>query len=561
MLAEPQVLTEDVVCVVPYKHRYDTSMTYYASKQNMVFTLGSRTNAQGFCQAIDDREFKKALCFLHVLDDKAFAREYSPEGNAYERKCGPHGDTLVQRCITDGGQHLFEAVLKKVDTDAVLKKGFSSFSINHSYANILHTIASHGDTAFLHVLTAIRPDLVSVLANTTDGCNMVPLRYAASTSNGELAEMLFGYTDKDKIRRSSLNGQSILDSAIVEKNDRLVELLLSDQSVADRLIRTTKHKHIAVLLAAAVSNYETFKVVYNAFDSRGLLKLKQRDNSMVLYHMITGRDGPKVCQFLKEHWEDTELLTTAIEYCGQTPLQMAARKGLGDVCELLYDTYASRDLLLDPIKKDGSTFFHKLISSVCEQTIENLLARPDFDKRLLAATNDSDFTAVHWAACGSYDIFVMLWNYCRQNDCLPEDGSSGFTMLMMAILSTMCDNIRIINLLLGDHTSSSLALDARNVEGHTALHFAVSENRPDICKILYDHMDSTQICAARTEDGMTALHMAIIANHGEVVEILMQDKTKSHDLIAATNSYDQTAYELATMCFPDVLRLFWRKKV
>lgn len=541
LLIKPEVLTEDVVCVVPYKHRYDLTVAYYASKQDMILSAGGHKYAQRFCQAIDDREFKKAFYLIHVLDDKAFVRE-----------CGPRGDTLVQYCITDGGQLLFEAVLRKVSTDAVLTDGYTTVGKTRTNANILHTITSYGNTEFLRILIAIRPDLVSELANESDSHDMLPLRYAANTSNGELAEILFGYIDKDKIEPFVVRYKSILDKAITKKNHRLVE-----SSISDKLIPTEKKKLEAIYLAAKASNYKTFKAIYNAHTLKGLLGQEHCNNSTILHHMIIGKNGQTACQFIREHGADIDLLT-AIDYDDRRPLQLAACKGLGDVCELLYDTYASRGLLLEPIEKDGSTFFHKLVASECnklvsgeyDQTIKRLTTRPDFDRKLLTAVDDHGLSALQWAAiCGLHDTYILLRDLCTKNDCIPTDDEYRCTTFSMVAI---CGHANVVSLLLKEYANTEL-LGMQYIEGRTALHLAASKGRSDVCRILYDHMSSEQLCLARPSNGTTALHMAVIKEREDIVEILLQDPIKSRDLVNITDINGDTALQLATEYYPEML--------
>ena len=547
---EAVVPSEDVIQVVPYKHRYDMTVAYFASKQDMVLTTKDKDNAQRFCQAIDDKQYRVAFYILHVLTDRTFIK-----------RCGPRGDTLVQCCIVDGCQALFEVVLRRVSTDAVAPWGITLLSALQAIAgygntsectptliSTLRTIAKYGNTEFLQIMIAIRPDLVSELANTPDADNMLPLRYAANNSNGELAEILYGYTDKDKIEPFIIDRKSILDKAITKKNDRLVELLLSDASVADKLIRTDHREYIAVNLAAGVSNYDTFKVVYNAFASRGLLKLKHCNNSTILDLMITGKNGQTACQFIREYGADIDLLT-AVDYNDRRPLQLAACKGLGDVCELLYDTYASHGLLLEPIEKDGSTFFHKLVLK-CGPTIKSLITRPDFDKRLLTAVDQHGLSALQWVAvCGIHDTYIMLRDLCAKNDCLPTDDEYRYATLTMTAIVGHAD---MVSLLLEEYANTEL-LGIQHIEGRTALHLAASKGRSDVCRILYDHMSSEQLCLARSSNGTTALHMAIIKEHPDIIEILLQDPIKSRDLVNATDINGDTAQQLATKYCPDML--------
>ena len=170
---EDLIPSEDIIQVVPYEHRYDTTVAYFASKKNMILT-DRLTDAQTFFNAVDDEQYKIAFYLLCVLDDETFTSEF----NAY-------GDTLVQ-CSAKSPE-LLEAVLRKVDTDAVLLCG-------NNKANVLHTIAKCGDTESLHILIAIRPDLMDTLANMRDSHDRLPIHDAEYISD-ELTEILFMYTD------------------------------------------------------------------------------------------------------------------------------------------------------------------------------------------------------------------------------------------------------------------------------------------------------------------------------------------------------------------------------
>lgn len=165
--------SEDIIQVVPYEHRYDTTVAYFASKKDMILT-NVLTSAQAFCNAVDSEQYGIAFYLLCVLNDEAFTSEF----NAY-------GDTLVQCCVNS--PKLLEAVLRKVDTDAVLLCG-------NNRANLLHTIVMRGDTESIHTLITIRPDLMDTLANMRDSHDRLPIHDAEYVSD-ELTEILFPYTD------------------------------------------------------------------------------------------------------------------------------------------------------------------------------------------------------------------------------------------------------------------------------------------------------------------------------------------------------------------------------
>jgi ankyrin repeat protein len=89
---------------------------------------------------------------------------------------------------------------------------------------------------------------------------------------------------------------------------------------------------------------------------------------------------------------------------------------------------------------------------------------------------------------------------------------------------------------------SSEAVDAKNNDGDTALHLAVSKGHKEVCELLIPKMSLEAIDTA-DEDGCTALHKAIYRDHKEVCGLLISKM--SPEAFDAKNNDDYTALHLA----------------
>lgn len=138
-------------------------------------------------------------------------------------------------------------------------------------------------------------------------------------------------------------------------------------------------------------------------------------------------------------------------------------------------------------------------------TVKTILAK---DPSKLNATDDSKYTALHWACMRAHwDVAKFL---IEKGADLNVAGGDGGTQINWAVHH---DNVEIIKLMV----EKGAKLNIRNQWGMTELHTAIWRGCIHVVEYLLDHGSDPTI---KTNEGWTAMHYAYRSGHDNVIEML-----------------------------------------
>lgn len=180
---------------------------------------------------------------------------------------------------------------------------------------------------------------------------------------------------------------------------------------------------------------------------------------------------------------------------------------------------AKGDLLMQIASAD----FIESESKILEDT--SLVTQKDANHRLI----------LHWAAVMGKERLVEF--LLKFKDCpFDEADDTGATPL---ILATLKGSLRICQMLI-EHGAN---INARNLNGHTAVKYAGSKNHKELLQYLLDCGGDPN---ARDHIGDTPLHRVSSMTHHECLRILLtHPKSSAKILINAQNNFGNTPLHLA----------------
>lgn len=493
LLVSNSVLTDDVIEVVPHVLRYNTDVTYVASKKNLVL-VGENFN-QELKSAVSNRDYRKAFYLMCLVSD-------SELGSADEF----YGETALHYLACANHKYLFETALARMSIRGILKEAHAS----RGKGNVLHYLSALGNTDLVHALILIRPDLMHRVAR-GQGDHKQPLLCALFKGNYEIACLLFKYTDPEHAWGFVESPGTILIDAVREKSTRLVELLLGskpqteyEETVAKTLLRvrdgfllenTDRIGHTALHAAVARGGDPVIlDLVYKAYASAGLLLIKARDCGSTLLHcMIKEGDSNTVIKLIQRPDFDPKLLTMP-DGRGSTPLHCAAAWYMYDVCKVLYPIYAETGCLLNQ-DNCGVSVLVSAIRGGNEHIVELLIGNRDqgvnnaitAGNRLLVTDDSNGCTPLAFAVrSGCADVFQVMYDQMDLEHICRPAGKQRRTILHEAIKAKKTN---IIDLILKDQTKSQKLMSISDSRGRTALLYAKAKN-PQVYEFLSQRCQS-----------------------------------------------------------------------
>lgn len=453
LVTENTDLKQDMCFVVPPALWHNTEVAYSAASKALV-PLTS-----------DDLNTRLQLA-IEAKDERAF---YYQAYLTKNKKLGwPEGDyreTALHSAVMLGNKSIFEAVLKRMSDHSILE---SACGCRKRGGNVLHYIATFGQTELARSLIAIKPDLMQELASADKDQRDQPLFIALLKHNFELASLLFEYTVHNHIN-------TLLISAVNEKSMRLVELLTGSEPVTvheevvmrkllsyGSFLESTNWSGLDALhVVASCRDPIIFELVYKAYVAAGLLLSQTQGYGLTLLHYVINEGNSEaVIKLINCSDFDSRLLTMP-DNNGITPLFSAAERGLIDVFKLLYALTDTNDLLKQ--NSNGETVLVSAIRGKNMEILNMLLSNSDVGAKLLDIDDNKGTSPLVFAvqsknveACQVlYDLMVSTQICKRTKPC-------GRGAMHWALVHR---NIDVINVLQGnDEKCEALLLvkDARN---------------------------------------------------------------------------------------------------
>ena len=278
--------------VVPHTQRHDADIAYIASWQDLVSIAGDFIDE--LSDAVWKRDYQKVYYLICLASD-----------NKFERVSGESGETALLCMAHCEDKYLFEAVLKRTDTNAVLLQATAGYG-----NTVLHELAYRKDTTNLQSLIKIRPDLMSTLANTCNNQKIVPLRIAINRGLSEVAEILIKYTDMGNLGSPDSHGLTMRHEAV-------------DCYFLERLIRIKAADGCTPLhMAAYTDRADVAKTIYGEMSSEGICKQTTEKGYTALHIAVTNKSIPMITVLLVD-LEKSRGLLSITDIDGQTALDLA----------------------------------------------------------------------------------------------------------------------------------------------------------------------------------------------------------------------------------------------
>lgn len=477
-LAEPN---SELMEVVPYDLRSDTDLVYTVAIMNLV-PVNKNGCIPNLKQAVikDERLAYYALSVMKARTLGKINESYVP--GAGDPRIPFCQQTALHVVAKGRSRYLFESVLKRMDTSAILKK--SKYKCKYVLVGntVLCQIVKNQRSDLLRSLIKIKPELMRPLANIKGTSGYIPLHLAVINNDQYMINTLLPYTRPSSICKSHDGSDpewedeyTILDDALMRNNSKLVKVLIRDDYLLAGLVRRSPQ----LLHKAAKCPYHTFKIIFEAFITAGHSLTETQNGTTFFALMIQLRNSDCITKLMKHPSFDASLLTHSDGH-GNTPLRWAAYEGLFKVCKRLYPTYASADLLLEKDKMGWTA-----LAAACRNS-----------------RSGSNNPNVNYKAT----VDILLSNPTVGAELINTDDDAGLSPLALTIGSW-----------------GSL----------------------EVIRTLYDRMAPEQICRQYKKRKYTVLHLAVYRKGTEVIEILLSDKVKSKGLPSITDVDGKTALQVS----------------
>ena len=231
--------------------------------------------------------------------------------------------------------------------------------------------------------------------------------------------------------------------------------------------------------------------------------LNKMQEQKLHYAVCCDHDVDKVREIL----EYGKCSVNCTDYSGWTPLHHACCTGDLDIIRVLIAEFKA-DMTIE--NKFGNTPLTLAASNHRKNVVQALLS--DYKCPVVDAKGQNGYTALHYSCIHGYVDNVRTLIERKANVNARTD--SGYTPLTLAAENGH-DNV--VHVLLSD---SQCQVDAKNLDGHTALHYSCGYGNVDIVSTLVKHKADVD---ARAESGETPLTIAARYGHDNVVHALLSE--------------------------------------
>ena len=244
-------------------------------------------------------------------------------------------------------------------------------------------------------------------------------------------------------------------------------------------------------------------------------------------------------------------LIAKVGYGSYTALHYAAYNGLDEVVNRLYGIYAEKDLLLAKTQTSGSTnhtFLNYLIQPKHTDILRALIARPDFDPRLVSEVDSHRQTPMMLAIdTESTEICELLYGHTVKTSTLTAVCEKGYNALMYA---AVYDLEPVVSLFTSDADLCDQQMIG-DANGYTPIHYATLSSI-EVCARIYGQASIEKVCTQTTLHQLTALHMAVMYRDVGMVKVLLGDPAKAQALVGIRDTDSRTALDYAMMRSPEM---------
>lgn len=455
LVTEHTDFKQDDVLVTPPALLHNTDISYVASKKDLVPLTKDDINTR--LRAAIEADNARAFYYqVYLTKNKKLSW---PGGDCME--------TALHSAVMMGNKYIFETVLKRMSDEGILES--ADPGANNCGGNVLHYIATFGQTELVRSLIAIKPDLMQQLASADREERNQPLFIALLKHNFELASLLLEYTVHDHIK-------TLLVSAVNEESMRLVELLTGSEPVTvhegivmrkllsyGSFLESTNWNGLNALHVAVGGNPVIFELVYKAYAAANLLLSKSAGYGHTLLFYVIGTGNSKAVIELLDRPDLDPKIMFMPNSKGNTPLFWAAERGMGDVFKRLYALTETDDLLKQ--NSNGETVLVSAIRGKNAEILNTLLNHPDVGSKLLDTDdNDSCSPLVFAVQSSNLEACQVLYDRMDLRQICKQTKPCGRGAMHWAFAYR---SISMADLLSGDSVKSHALLLVKNAEGKT----------------------------------------------------------------------------------------------
>lgn len=301
--------------------------------------------------------------------------------------------------------------------------------------------------------------------NATGIRDETPLNIAVAYEHEKIAEFLIlsGATINH-----GLNQDMLLHMAVFNKNECLVELLLSNNADI-----TVRYKNGRTALHLAVS-YECSKIVYMLL-RKGAKVNDRTESGDTSLHMAVENQNYEVCNILLQAYADVNIENNN----GRTPLYIAAGKGYLNIVSLLLD--------------------HKPDLTLNKFAVHFALGGSELQNKKII---------LELLAYGFSVDFIIDYNRTQIFDLLKKAVSNGHLGILEYLMKININYNKIL-------------FDLKEEKFQTLIHAAVQNNQLQIAKFLIENESDVNV---KDEKGHTPIFYAVQNNNPDTTKLILYSK-------------------------------------
>ncbi|XP_039166534.1 ankyrin repeat-containing protein At5g02620 isoform X2 [Eucalyptus grandis] len=360
--------------------------------------------------------------------------------------------------------------------------------------------------------------------------------YEAAKSGDFDCLKIISEDEEDLFHRTTPKDNSILHVAAQYKQENFIQRLLRCPSGPSLLWQVNCKGDTPLHVAAKVGSYEVVRVFIDLAKSlhwvveegrveacKELLRKSNLHKDTALHYAVRG--GHRwVVKLLIE--EDPQLCSIT-NVANESPLYLAANRGLSHTTELILDAFSSSSSHKGP---KGLTALHTALYGSLTSWWKIVEKRPE----VIREGDDMGWTPLHYVSCiGKVkEVRLLLQQDISVAYDLDKEGQSALH------IAAFQGHVDVIDELV---RSCPDACDIINTKGQTALHAAVIGGQVNAVKYILGTPNLEDLVNEQDISGNTALHLAALHKHYNIIYILGQDKRV--DLLA-TNKDHMTALDI-----------------
>lgn len=420
------------------------------------------------CEAINGGNIETAIQIATAMTPEVISQTDS------------YGESILHYITPCENNDICELLISKASTDDLLR-------VRESGETAFHLALQRGYTTFADCALRIRSDLIPVLANIVNTANQVPLHSVAGLENINLTHAVFEHTEPEHILAANEEGWTVLHDAARCSDVEFIHLLLSNESIREKLAESKdKYGQTALHIAASQPDVETLRVLYDVCDM-----FAKDDRGYNALHFAAQTKNTAIVDFILNDRHTASGLFYESDNQGQTCLHWAASLGSTDICQQLIDfsqryskSGEASSLVFNQTTESGYTALHLAVHARSNPVVAVLVSDPKIGSKLVGTIDKYGQTPLIWAASfGCADICKTLCKVMTADQLAIQAKTYLNTALHSAVYSTNAETLAVIL----DYCTSTCPrlFGIKDSKGKTAIDYAEAmKDHPELEKLI-----------------------------------------------------------------------------